>query len=312
MSGRRLHVRSARELFEAVTAGDPELATAALSAVAASPGSALSFGRHGGRDIVDVLAEELERAGPSPRRRMLWSALARFDDPRVGELAAAALEGSGSAAEVAIAAGWFRRRLGSGSPDPETEARLASLLVRAGDAVRAAAVAGLLGEAEGLPPAARVRRAMLGRGAGAPSLPAGGDLPRWLEELDGPLWAEARAHMERCGRAAYDLLLGAWPELPDRSRGWLVDWAARESFGGRCPAPETSPGEEGEGEVAIAALCGRLSAPDWRVRAEAARALAARGTEAVGALEALLDGDPDPPVAAAAAQALLAVRARAT
>ena len=60
-AGPQFHVRCARELFEALESPDGGTRLAALHAVQKAPETALSFGLHGKRDLVDVLLSQAER-----------------------------------------------------------------------------------------------------------------------------------------------------------------------------------------------------------------------------------------------------------
>jgi hypothetical protein len=82
----QLHVRCARELFEALESPDGAIRLAALQAVQQAAATALSFGLHAKRDVVDVLLSQAERY----RGALEWlnwiGALAAFRDPRVVRL----------------------------------------------------------------------------------------------------------------------------------------------------------------------------------------------------------------------------------
>jgi hypothetical protein len=82
----QFHVRCARELFEALESPDGVIRVAALSAVQNAPATALGFGFHANRDLVDVLLSQAERL----RGQLEWldwiGALAAFRDQRVFRL----------------------------------------------------------------------------------------------------------------------------------------------------------------------------------------------------------------------------------
>src|SRR5215471_15335190 len=82
----QFHVRCARELFEALESRDGAVRLAALQAVQKAPETALSFGMHAKRDLVDVLLSQAERF----RGELEWldwiGALTGFRDARVFRL----------------------------------------------------------------------------------------------------------------------------------------------------------------------------------------------------------------------------------
>jgi hypothetical protein len=84
----QLHIRSARELFEALESPDGTARLAALQAVQRAPATALSFGLHAHRDVIDVLLSQAEHF----RGEWEWfhwvGALAGFRNPRVVRLVA--------------------------------------------------------------------------------------------------------------------------------------------------------------------------------------------------------------------------------
>src|SRR5690242_17817216 len=85
-TGPQLHIRSARELFGALESSDGLTRLAVLQAVQKAPVTALSFGLHARRDLIDVLISQAEHF----RGEWEWfhwvGALAAFRDPRVVRL----------------------------------------------------------------------------------------------------------------------------------------------------------------------------------------------------------------------------------
>ena len=105
----QFHVRCARELFEALESPDGVIRIAALQAVQNAPATALGFGLHANRDLVDVLLSQAERL----RGQLEWldwiGALAAFRDPRVFRLFALLITRE-SHTELLFALGVQKRR----------------------------------------------------------------------------------------------------------------------------------------------------------------------------------------------------------
>src|SRR5438477_7480994 len=82
----QFHVRSARELFQALESPDGAIRLAALHAVQNAPETALSFGPYEQRDLVDVLLSQAEHFRGEVEWLSWIGALAAFHDPRVVRL----------------------------------------------------------------------------------------------------------------------------------------------------------------------------------------------------------------------------------
>ena len=74
-AGPPLHVRSARDLFQALESGDGTIRLAALQAVQQAPDTALSFGLCENRDVLDVLLSQAERFRGNRRARFRFRLL---------------------------------------------------------------------------------------------------------------------------------------------------------------------------------------------------------------------------------------------
>jgi HEAT repeat protein len=340
----QLRIRSPQELFAALVDDDVTLRTAVLRAVASAPERALAFGRHAGRDVVDVLLDRARRATGHVERRALLATLAAFRDPRATELALDLL---------------------ATSDDPVTMRIAAECLARASD----------------LPLAARIRRTVLADDAErSREPPASHELTGWLRELEGPLSAEVRAHLEAHGEPVCTMLAAHWNALSGAIRGWLLTWSAHGRFEVRwrylanalgdseplllralalladeveerppdlqrridelahdervsVRAAAIRTGAQGiafehllakERNTAVREACVRrigqarvpssaaflaayLGDPDWRVRASTAEALIMLGGVSVDAVRNVLASKPPPETVAAAAQVLLSL-----
>jgi hypothetical protein len=222
----QLRIRTAAELLAALEDPEPGVRMAVLQVVARQPARALAYGRHEGRDVVDVLLAQ----AAGRERRGVWevviATLAVFDDPRIVELFLHLLA-TGRRAETLFTAA---NRLEREPIEPLVD-RLLPLLMQNESDARARAAARLLLRASGLDRAAQLRTALLaGDGRLLPAPLDADTLELWLAELDGLFALRARRALEAQGEPALRLLAPCWDRLRDDDRRWLVEWAARTSL----------------------------------------------------------------------------------
>jgi hypothetical protein len=215
------HLRCARELFEALESGDGAIRLATLQAVQKAPGTALSFGLHAKRDLVDVLLSQAERL----RGELEWlywiGALAAFRDPRVVRLFTS-LIATESHTELLFALANYLRV----EPLDPIRIQLGAALMQNGCVARARAVASILAACPRLSAGEALRIGLLEPGDKA-SLPVfSAALGEWLNELAGPFQSEARLELQRQGASTLATLVGHWDRLLESAKKWLLEWAA--------------------------------------------------------------------------------------
>ena len=212
-------VRSARELFEALESPDGWIRLAALQAVQQAPETALSFGLHDKRDLLDVLLTQAER-WRGEFEWMNWiGAIAGFRDPRVFRLFTSLITTETHSELLFALANYL-----------QTE-DLASVRISLGEALlqntcaaRARTVAPLLSSSADLSPAEALRIKLLEPGENPiPVFPAATE--EWVEELAGPFQPEARQELRRQGPSTLATLVGYWERLGESSKKWLLEWA---------------------------------------------------------------------------------------
>ena len=217
----QFRVRCARELFEALESGDGATRLAALQAVQKAPETALSFGLHARRDLIDVLLSQAERL----RGELEWlhwiGALAAFRDPRVVCLFTSLITTESHTELLFALANYLRTE----SIDP-ISAQLGPALMQNCCVARACAVAPLLAPCSDLSACEALRIGLLEPQSLA-SLPVfSAAAAEWLNELSGPFQAEAQIALRRQGTSTLGALAESWDRLPESARKWLLEWAA--------------------------------------------------------------------------------------
>lgn len=218
----QLRIRTAAELLAALADPEPGVRMAVLQVVARQPQRALAYGRHEGRDVVDVLLAQ----AAGREKRGVWevvvTTLAVFDDSRVVELFVHLLATGRRAQTLFTAATRLERE-----PLAPLVDRLRPLLMQDESDARARAAARLLVRASDLDPAARLRAALLAGGGRLLPAPLDTDtVGLWLAELDGLFTLPARRALEAQGESALRVLAACWDRLSAENRRWLLHWAS--------------------------------------------------------------------------------------
>ena len=218
----QLRVRSARELFQALSAPDAPTRLSALHAVRLAPDTALSFGLYEGRDVIDVMLQQTQRVRAHIDGHTEWfswiGALAAFRDRRVVELFISLL-GTEEHAELLLALAEY---LGA-EPIETMHAKLAPALMQNESTVRARAVAHILAESHGGSTREQLRIRLL-EGCASAALPLFTAAPsEWVNELTGPFQFEARCQMERQKPSAFAALAQYWDQLSETVKRWLIE-----------------------------------------------------------------------------------------
>jgi len=216
----KLHIRSARELFGALEASDGTTRLAALQAVRKAPATALSFGLHARRDVIDVLISQAEHF----RGEWEWfhwiGALAGFRDPRVVRLFTFLITTESHAELLFALANYLRAE-----PLERLRYQLGTALMQNECVARARAAATLLAGRVCLFTAEALRIGLLEPpdNVGLPLFPAA--IHEWLSELAGPFQSEARMELQRQGLTTLTALVDYWDRFSEGNKRWLLEWA---------------------------------------------------------------------------------------
>jgi hypothetical protein len=217
----RFHVRCARELFEALESPDGAIRLAALQAVQQAPGTALSFGLHAKRDLVDVLLSQAERF----RGELEWlswiGVLAAFRDPRVVRLFTSLITTESHAELLFALANYLRAE-----PLDPIRLQLGAALMQNGCVARARVVAPVLAPCPRLSAGEALRIGLLEPGKETPLPVFSAAIAEWLNELTGPFQSDAQLELRRQGASTLAALVGYWDRLRESAKKWLLEWAA--------------------------------------------------------------------------------------
>jgi HEAT repeat protein len=217
----QFHVRCARDLFEALESRDGAIRLEALQAVQNAPETALSFGMHAKRDLVDVLLSQAERF----RGELEWlywiGALAAFRDPRVVRLFTSLITSESHTQLLFALANYLRTE-----PLDPIKIQLGAALMQNKCVARARAVAPVLAVCPRLSAGEALRIGLLERGQNAPLPVFSTAMGEWLNELAGPFQPEARLELQRQGAPTLAALVGYWDRLLESAKKWLLEWAA--------------------------------------------------------------------------------------
>jgi hypothetical protein len=217
-----LRIRSAADLEAALFSPDFGVRLHVLAAAASQPEAALRYGKHRGRDFIDLLIDQVHTLDESTLRQAVLRTLAMLPGRRVREALKKELylTRDPSATETIAA------RLAREEPAQVREI-FAPLLMQDDQPSKARAAALAMAGLDDLSPAERLRLALLGPGLEdrAPALDAD-SRPLWQEALDGPHRDFARRLLERQGEAAFCFLKSRWAETPTEDRAWLLAWGA--------------------------------------------------------------------------------------
>jgi hypothetical protein len=217
----QFHVRCARELFEALESPDSAIRLAALQAVQKAPVTALSFGLHAKRDLVDVLISQAERFRGELERLYWIGVLAAFRDPRVVRLFTS-LIASESHTELLFALAHYLRT----EPLDPIRTQLGAALMQNGCVARARAVAAILAAYPRLSAGEALRVGLLEPTENAPLPLFSAAIGEWLSELAGPFQAEAQLELRRQGPSTLAALVEYWDRLLESAKKWFLEWAA--------------------------------------------------------------------------------------
>lgn len=305
-----LRIRNAADLEKAVLSEDIGTRLAVLKAVGENPASALRYGKHNGRDLIDVLIDQVTVLSNSSLRQVMFSVLALLPGERVKQTLIKELHLGNDPACLESAG---QRLAGE---EPEERLRIFEpFLMQDENPAKARQAACALAGLEGLSPAQRLRVALVG--------PDGDYEPPRLDAENWGLWegaltsehAEyARSLVRRQGKGAFDELKRRWEELDLDTSAWLLDWGSSE-FPLETVELLARALDQGPGETAQKALdcvtryeqAGGLfagAAAKWAGHSDPRLRRAAIAAGARVDLLALAKGDADEPVRLAAIKRL--------
>lgn len=219
-----LRIRSAADLERALESPDIAVRLAVLKAVGENAQAAMRYGKHQGRDLVDVLMDQVNTLDNSSLRQAALTVLSLLPGQRVKEALIKELHLSGEP-EAIMAAG---RRLAEEEPEERRRIFL-PFLMQDDDPIKARQAAVALADLADLTPEERLRVALLGTDpAYEPTALEDGTWPFWREALSGIHAEYARQLAQRQGSQAFRELKRRWPELDLANKAWLLTWGSRE------------------------------------------------------------------------------------
>jgi hypothetical protein len=224
VEGHELHIRSARDIFEALYASDFGVRLAMLQAITKYPDKVLAYGPYNGRDLIEELADQVSRSKTPTERTLLLGALAGFDDARVVALLKKEVFLSHDLEAILIAANRLRR-------EPEATRReiFTRLLEHKGSLVHQRVAANALAEFEDLTPEQQIQVALLAEvDFTPPPLLNEATHTLWMRALDGPRKRRARKCLQNQGEPTFRYIRSYWDDLNLDAKTWLLEWGARE------------------------------------------------------------------------------------
>ena len=214
-----VEITSAAKLHAALTAPDAETRLGTLEAVVADPKTALTFGLHADRDLIDVLLHQARSTPVAAEWLTLVNALAVFSDPRVVAFFTCVLAEHCEPSVLFLASDYLATRRAR-----IPRATLEQLLLQNDSPARARATAPLMMGIGVRTPAERLRVALLCEGAGkAP--PFANAIDAYLAELRGPFLQDARAALIAQDDDAATALFAYWAALDNATKEWLIEWS---------------------------------------------------------------------------------------
>lgn len=197
-----------------------------LQQIGRHPEKALAYGRHEGKDVLDMLIEQLRDMPSGQLRHAHILALANFRQARAVEFLMRDLPTNQDTESVRA----IIVRLG----EEQTEAvrcLLVEMLQRDVLSAHARTAAGVLAWWPDWEPdlPLRLRMALLSDlGRPEPPLFEDDSAELWLEQLRGPLAAHAWEYLELQGLPTFTRIGMRWDKLDDRQRLTLLEWGGRK------------------------------------------------------------------------------------
>lgn len=220
---KKLRVRSARDIFDALGSGDFAVRLSILKAIANNPGKASSYGPYNGRELLDELITLWRDSGDSGFKLAVLTTMSVFRDMRLVRIFKSEMSRAGDTQTMLIAAS----RL---ADEPEDDMRdfMAKMLWRDTPTEHARVAANIMAKYKNLEPDERVRIAVY-CDITFPTPPLDDTTEAaWLKELEGPRDDRARALVESLGEEAFLRLRDKWDALSEDLRKWMLGWGAKE------------------------------------------------------------------------------------
>lgn len=219
-----LRIKNAADLERALNAEDIATRLAVLKAVGENPQAALRYGKHNGRDLIDVLIDQVNTMSGSSLRQVVFSVLALMPGERVKQelIKEFCLGGDPACLEAA------GTRLAGEAAD-EKRRIFGPFLMQDDNQAKAREAAKAMTDIPDLSTAERLRVALLGPDGDfePPTLDAA-NWQVWSEALNGPHTEYARSLAQRQGKQAFNELKRRWSELSPDNKAWLLEWGAAE------------------------------------------------------------------------------------
>lgn len=219
-----LRIKSAADLEHAVQAEDIGTRLAVLKAIGDNPQAAVRYGKHNGRDLIDVLIDQANTLNNSSLRLMVLSVLSLLPGERVKQALIKELHFSEEMECIKVAA----KRLAQEEPD-ERRRIFAPFLMQDDNPFKAREAAKALMDLDELDQAERMRIALVGPDSefAMPELNQK-NWRLWRDALQGLHAEYARELAQRQGRGAFRVLKERHLELDLDSRAWLLRWGVVE------------------------------------------------------------------------------------
>jgi hypothetical protein len=294
-----LRIRNAADLERAVQAEDIGTRLAVLKAIGDNPQAALRYGKHNGRDLIDVMIDQVNTLTNSSLRLMVLSVLSLLPGERVKQAMIKELHFSQDMESIKVAA----KRLVQEEPE-ERRRIFAPFLMQDDSPFKAREAAKAMMDLDELDQAERMRIALVGPDSefAMPGLNQD-NWQLWQEALQGLHAEYARELAKRQGRGAFRILKERHLELDLDSRAWLLRWGVVEFAMDSVDLVSTAL-EQGPDKLALIALecvpsydqaatlfCGAVQ--EWAEHEDNRMRRAAIAAGAQVDLTGLAGGDPD-------------------
>lgn len=223
-AGAELRIKNAADLERAVQAEDIGTRLAVLKAIGDDPQAALRYGKHNGRDLIDVMIDQITVLTNSSLRLMVLSVLSLLPGERVKQAMIKELHFSQDMECIKVAA----KRLAQEQPD-ERRRIFTPFLMQDDNALKAREAAKALMDLDELERAQRMRIALVGPDSefAMPELNQE-NWEIWQDALQGLHAEYARELAQRQGRVAFQVLKGRHSELDSDTRTWVLRWGVVE------------------------------------------------------------------------------------
>ncbi len=218
----KLRIESAGDLFRGLRSPDFQVRLAVLEAIGRNPAKALAYGPYEGKELADEIIGQLRRSRHKSGSLALFSTLAVFGGPRVGEEAARCFAEKDDPRLLLACANRLMQ---------DNEAEAVDFLepwIWRDDRPQARAAATILAGHGLEQPRTRLRAAILSdRPADVPPFDRESEAA-WLSELNGAWRDKALELLGADGREAWLRLKSCWDRLTGSAKTGVVAWGVRD------------------------------------------------------------------------------------